>query len=300
MESTLRQPRARSMTRPRQYLGWLWLVPALAFYGTFVLYPLTQTVRYSLFEWNGIGQATWVGGDNYAAVFTNPDLYGSLLHTVMFLVYFTAIPIALGLIAAELMRSLRAKRLAGFSRVVLFLPQIVPLAAAGIAWRWLYDDNGLFNQILRAIGAGALARPWLADFDTALPAVGIVASWALTGFCTILLLSGVGRIDPSLYEAAALDGASPIQEFFAVTLPGLRHELVVSITVTMIAAIAAFDLVYMMTKGGPGNATMVPGVQIVRLAFTEGRVGLASALSVVLMCIILLVVVPIQRLNRSR
>jgi raffinose/stachyose/melibiose transport system permease protein len=278
----------------------LWLLPAATAYAMFVLYPLTQTVRYSLYDWNGIGQAVWVGAANYITVLTDPTLYESLVHTVVLIVFFSFIPIAAGLVAATFIRDARSVRASGAARTILFLPQIVPLAAAAIAWTWLYADDGLINVVLRGVGAGDLARPWLADFDTALPAVGLVGSWAMIGFCTVLFLAGIGRIDVSLYEAARLDGASGVQEFFAVTLPGLRHEILVCATVTLIGAIASFDLVYMMTGGGPGFSTMVPGVQIVRLAFTEGRVGLASALAVVLLVVVLLVVLPLQRLGRER
>ena len=284
----------------RRALALLWLLPAAAMYAAFVLYPLTQTVRFSLYDWNGIGQATWVGLQNYLVVMTDPILYESLLHTLVLIVFFSFLPIAAGLLAATSIRDARSTYAASAARTILFLPQIVPFAAAAIAWTWLYADDGLINSVLRALGGGDLARPWLADFDLALPAVGLVGSWAMVGFCTVLLLSGIGRIDSSLYEAARLDGAGAVQEFFAVTLPGLRHEILVCATVTLIAAIASFDLVYMMTGGGPGYATMVPGVQIVRLAFTEGRVGLASALAVVLLAVVLAVVLPLQRLGRER
>lgn len=297
-----RRSRAAQQARPalRRLPTLLWIVPAATMYATFVLYPLTQTVRYSLYDWNGIGTAVWVGAENYLTVLTDPTLYESLVHTVVLIVFFSLVPIAVGLVAATLIRDARSSHVAGAARTVLFLPQIVPMAAAAIAWTWLYADDGLINSALRAVGAADLARPWLADFDAALPAVGLVGSWAMVGFCTVLFLAGIGRIDVSLYEAARLDGASGIQEFFAVTLPGLRHEILVCATVTLIAAIASFDLVYMMTGGGPGFSTMVPGVQIVRLAFTEGRVGLASALAVVLLVVVLLVVLPLQRLGRER
>lgn len=294
--------RAPRIGRPgvRRVVGLVWLLPAAGFYGAYVIYPLAQTFRYSLYEWNGIGLARWSGLENYVAVVTDPALYQSLLHTVTLMVFFSLVPIGVGLVAASILRELRARRLAGAARTILFLPQIVPFAAAAVAWTWLYADDGLINQGLRALGAGDLARPWLGDFEFALPAVGLVGSWAMVGFCTVLFLAGIGKIDPALYEAARLDGAGSVQEFFAVTLPGLRHEILVCATVTLISAIASFDLVYMMTGGGPGYSTMVPGVQIVRLAFTEGRVGLSSALAVVLLLVVLLVVLPLQRLGRER
>jgi raffinose/stachyose/melibiose transport system permease protein len=183
-------------------------------------------------------------------------------------------------------------------RTILFLPQVIPLVAAGIAWSWLLSTTGLVNQILRAVGMDGIARAWLGDFDTALPAVGVIGAWVLLGLCTILLVTGMSKIDPALYEAARLDGASPIQEFLAVTLPSLRQEIGVCLTVTVIAALASFDIVYIATGGGPGRQTTVPGLEIYRLAFAHRQVGLASALGVVLMALVLLCVLPIQRLTR--
>ncbi|MEH1130131.1 carbohydrate ABC transporter permease [Micromonospora sp. CPCC 206061] len=175
----------------------------------------------------------------------------------------------------------------------------IPLVAAGIAWSWLLSSTGLVNQVLRGIGLGGLARAWLGEFDTALPAVGLIGAWVLLGLCTILLITGMSKIDPALYESARLDGAGPIREFFAITLPSLRQEIGVCLTVTVIAALASFDIVYIATGGGPGLQTTVPGLEIYRLAFAQRQVGLASALGVVLMALVLICVLPIQRLTRE-
>jgi raffinose/stachyose/melibiose transport system permease protein len=155
------------------------------------------------------------------------------------------------------------------------------------------------NQILEAAGLGDLTRAWLGDFDTALPAVGIIGIWVLLGFCTVLLLTGMTKIDAALYESARIDGAGWLTELRAITIPSLRYEVGVCLTVTTIAALAAFDIVYVSTGGGPGNSTAVPGIQIYILAFLERQVGLASALAVALMLLVLAVILPIQRLSRD-
>jgi raffinose/stachyose/melibiose transport system permease protein len=160
------------------------------------------------------------------------------------------------------------------------------------------STSGVVNQALSAVGLGSITRAWLGDFGTALPAVGVIGAWVLLGLCTVLLLAGMSKIDPELYEAAQLDGAGPVREFFAITLPSLRNEIGVCVTVTVIAALSAFDIVYISTRGGPGDATMVPGLQIYQLAFFNREVGLASALAVVLMVLVLLCVLPIQWVTR--
>jgi raffinose/stachyose/melibiose transport system permease protein len=190
-------------------------------------------------------------------------------------------------------------RLGTVARTVLFLPQVIPLVAAGIIWGWLLALPGLINQMLRAVGLGAYTRAWLGDFDWALPAVGFIGIWVLLGFCTVLLWTGMTKLDPALYESARIDGAGWFTEFVRITVPLLRHEIGVCLTVTVIAALAAFDIVYVSTAGGPGNSTAVPGIQIYILAFTQQRIGLASALAVMLMALVLVVVLPIQRLSRE-
>ncbi|WP_200920153.1 MULTISPECIES: carbohydrate ABC transporter permease [unclassified Nocardioides] len=274
------------------------VAPALAFYGYFVLFPLGTSVQYSLYDWNGIGPATWVGAENYRRVLTDPDQLETLLHAFELILFFTVVPVVLGLVAASLMHGLRPGPFATVSRTVLFIPQVIPLVAAGIVWDWVYSSDGIANEVLRAIGLGDVARPWLADFETALPAVGLIGSWVMLGLCTLLLLTGISKIDPSLYEAARIDGAGRLSELRHVTLPGLRRELGVCVTVTMIAALASFDIIYISTQGGPGRSTMVPGVEIYRLAFTEREIGQASAMAVVLMVLVLVTIVPVQRLTQ--
>lgn len=292
--------RLRKVRRPRQWSALLWVAPAFAMYAVFVLYPMLQSVQYSFYDWDGIGPSRPAGLDNWKAIFTRPELLHSVEHAFILIFFYTVLPVGLGLVAASLIRELRPSAFNTTARVVLFIPQVLPLVAAGIAWTWMYSSNGLVNQVLRAVGLEAHTRAWLGDFTFALPAVGVIGVWVMLGFCTVLLLSGIGKIDPALYEAARLDGAGRISEFFAVTLPGLRRELVVCTTFTMIAALASFDIIQISTQGGPGYQTMVPGVQIYRLTFLQQHVGQASALAVFLAALVLVLIWPIQRLGRER
>ncbi|GAA1521769.1 sugar ABC transporter permease [Sphaerisporangium rubeum] len=296
--SRRRSPRG-GLRRPG-LVGWLFILPALAFYVVFVLRPIALTFQYSLYTWDGIGPSTWAGFANYVKVFTDPDLFASILNAIKLIVFFSAIPVLLGLAIAATIRQIATSRLALVARTVIFLPQVIPLVAAGIAWTWLLSSTGVINQLLTLVGLGDITRAWLGDFSTALPAVGLIGAWVLLGLCTLLLLAGMSKIDPALYEAARLDGAGPLREFRSITLPSLRQELAVCVTVTVIAALASFDIIYISTQGGPGNSTMVPGLEIYYLAFSERQIGVASALAMVLMVIVIAVALPIQRLTRDR
>jgi raffinose/stachyose/melibiose transport system permease protein len=280
-------------------VGWLFVLPALLMYAVFVLVPILLTIYYSFHRWNGVGPMTWVGLRNYVSVFQIPNLIGSVINAFWLVLWFSFIPVGLGLIVASVMHRVATGRFGAIAQTVVFLPQVIALVAAGIIWGWLLALPGLINQILKAAGLGVLTRAWLGDFNLALPAVGVVGIWVLLGFCTVLLSTAIAKIDPAFYESARIDGANWLQEFIAITIPLLRYEIGVCLTVTVVAALAAFDIIWVTTAGGPGNATAVPGLQIYILAFTQRSVGLASALAVILMVLIIVVILPIQRLNRE-
>jgi len=294
-----RRAAAKRAVRRGTLIGWAFAAPALLAYLAFVITPLLLGVQYSFYRWNGVGPSEWVGLANYLRVFTDPNLLGAIRNAFVLIGFFTIIPVSAGLVLATLIRTMRTGFFSSASQTILFLPQIIPLAAAGIAWSWMYAQTGAVNQILNAVGLGFLARPWLGDLQTALPAVGLIGSWVLTGLCTVLFLTGIGKIDQSLYEAVRLDGANWWREFITVTIPGLRQEIAVLVTITVIAALSSFDIIFTTTLGGPGRATMVPGILIYRIGFTQSDVGLASAFGIVLMILVLACVLPIQRLARA-
>ncbi len=287
-------------SRKSRFVAWVFLTPALIAYAGFVLVPLLMSLYYSFLRWDGIGKARFNGLANYVMVLTDPDLLQIIGNAFLLVLYFTIIPVGLGLAVASAIRSHMGGPFGTATRTILFLPQVIPLVAAGIAWSWMYASSGLVNQFLRAIGLSSWARGWLGDFTFALPAVGMIGAWVLLGLCIMLLVTGITKIDPSLYEAARLDGAGAWAEFRYVTLPGLRQEIGVCVTVTIIQALAAFDIVYIATGGGPGINTMVPGLEIYRLAFAHRQVGLASALAIVLMVLVLISIAPVQWFTRER
>lgn len=283
-----RERKRASRITLQSLVPYLYLVPAAFFFITFVLVPLGQTFYLSFWDWNGISAGTWVGIDNYVGALQDPDTWSALSHSLVFIVTFCVIPVILGVTFAAILSKQQIRGLA-FFRTVIFLPQVISSVVIGVAWRWMYQDTGTVNQMLGLFGVESTI-PWLGDFTWALPAVGLIGSWVMTGLCMVLFLSGVGRIDSDLYDAAKVDGAGPFQEFFAVTLPGLRPEFIVATTITIIAALRTFDLVFVTTQGGPGKSTIVPGTEIYRTAFREGDIGYASTLAVLLAVIIFVLV----------
>lgn len=294
-----RLPRKRG-SRKARLTAFAFIAPAAIAYAAFVLVPLAMSFYYSLLRWDGIGEARFHGLTNYFTVLTDPKLLQIIGNAFQLMAYFTVIPVLLGLAVASAIRGHMAGKFGTVTRTVLFLPQVIPLVAAGIAWSWMFASTGVVNQMLKSIGLSSWVRGWLGDFVWALPAVGIIGAWVLLGLCTMLLVTGITKIDPSLYEAARLDGARPWHEFRYITLPGLRQEIGVCVTLTVISALASFDIVYISTQGGPGITTTVPGLEIYRLAFAHRQVGLASALAIVLMVLVLISIAPVQWLTRDK
>ena len=280
-----------------RFHGWLYLLPGLVIYLVFILYPILETIRTSFYRWDGFSQnRAFTGLANYANLVREPQFLTALLNNIKFILFYSIIPILIGLVLASL---LGRRKLPGltFFRAGLFLPQILSMVVVGVTWRWIFNPAfGPLNLALRSLGLDALARPWLGDFALALPAVGSVGTWVQYGFCMILFLAGMQRIPEEFYEAAELDGANEAQQLLHITLPSLRPEMAVALVTTIIAALRVFDLVYVTTRGGPGDATLVTGFLVYRAAFQQNRIGYAAAVATVMMLLILVISQVILRL----
>lgn len=288
----------RAPGEPRR-IAYLYLLPAFAVYAAFLLYPLGHSVWISLYDWDGLTLATWVGAGNYIDLVRDGQLRGAFWHAGVLILFYAVLPILLALVLTAAMSRARVRGF-GFFRTVLFLPQVIAMVVVATAWSAIYSPDGVLNTVLRAVGLGAAARPWLGDFTWALPAVGLVGSWVEIGLALVLFLAGVQRVPRELYEAARVDGAGPVREFLAVTLPALRGEIAVALTLTIVAALRSFDLVYITTHGGPGTSTSVPAFEVYHRAFDTNQVGSACAIGVTLALLILLVTVLVNRLAESR
>ena len=275
--------------KPRQdRVGYLYVLPGFLFFAAFVALPFLHAVVLSGFRWDGLSDPTWVGPQNYLNVLTEERLRVALTHSLFFIFFFSILPVSIGLFLTALMSRRKVRGLTVF-RTIFFLPQILPMVMIGLTFRWIYNPNGMLNAALTAVGLDVLTVPWLGSFTWALPAVGFVGTWAIYGLAMVLFMAGVQKIPGMLYEAARIDGAGPVREFFAITLPGLKEEIVVAMSVTLLIALRVFDVVWVMTGGGPGIATTVPSFEIYRAAFQSRSVGLAAAIGVIMAVFVVIV-----------
>jgi len=274
-------------------VGYLYLLPAFVVFALFVLAPLVHAAYISLFNWDGLTVGTWAGLANYGNVFSDPTLRSSFLHALILILFYAVLPLLIGLLLAGVMARARVRGLALF-RTILFLPQVIALVVVAVMWKMIYDpDNGVANKLLGVVGIPA--QNWLGSFSLALPSVGLIGTWVMFGLAMVLLAAGVQKIPSSLYDAARVDGAGAVREFFAVTLPALRGEIAVALTLCTIQALRNFDVVYNTTGGGPGEATSVPAYQVYTRAFETGQVGSAAAVGISLTAIIFVITLGINK-----
>lgn len=277
-----------------------YVMPALAVMTLVLLLPLGMTIGLSLTEWDGLGPITWTGGTNYLAFLDDELVVSALRNAVVLTIFTSAIPIVLGLVAAIVLSRI-GRRGRTVWRTLLFLPAVIAPVVVAVGWRLIYEPSkGLLNGLLEAVGLGGLARPWLGDFALALPATGVVATWMEYGLVMVLFLAGIQRIPTELYDAAKVDGANIWGEVRSVTLPSLRPEILVAVVVTLISSFRNFDLVFNLTRGGPGSSTVVPVLEVYRRGFLHGEIGSASALGVTLTGIIVVITLAAVALGRRR
>jgi ABC-type sugar transport system permease subunit len=291
-------PVQRSWRRYRA--GILFVLPAFILYLVFMVYPFFRSIYFSLTSWNGVTAVKeWVGLANYRGLIGDNLFWLSLLHTVIWVIIGTIAPIVVGMLLAILLW----RRPKGFTvfRTVFFMPQVLSTVVIGIVWNWIYNPIfGILNETLDSVGLTNLSRGWLGDPDVALYAVLVAAIWATIGFVFVILLAGLQNVSKDLLEAATIDGANVWQRFWNVTVPQLAGVLNVVIALLLIGGFSVFDIVFVMTGGGPANATEVLATYTYKEAFTQNNVGYASALAVVITVISLIASVTFIRLRERQ
>jgi raffinose/stachyose/melibiose transport system permease protein len=257
------------------------LLPALALYGLFVIYPISQSIRYSVFNWNGLEALTnFVGFENFRTALSDPLFLEAMRHNVIIigLSLIFQIPFALA-VAVMLNQKLRAR---GMLRLFFFAPYILSEVVTGVVFRQILRPAGFVDQTLSAVGGESLVQTWFGDPTIVLYTIFFVVSWKYFGFHMILLLAGLQLIPVELDEAASIDGATWSQHFRYGTLPLIGPTLRVSVFLSIIGSIQLFDLVWVMTKGGPVNASSTMATYLVDWAFRRSQFGYASAVSVII------------------
>ncbi len=255
------------------------MVPLLA-EALWVFWPALQGFYLALTDWDGVSAPTFVGLDNFREMAGDDTFRSATWHTVLWLILFGGLSALLGLATALLLQ--QERRGIGFYRAALFLPVVFSLVATALVWQAIYQPDGVLNQVLEAVGLGSLRHAWLADQDTALYAVIVPALWRQIGYVMVLYLAGLKGIDPALYEAAKVDGASAWQRFRHVTLPQLRSVNAVVLSVIVIDSLRSFDVVWSLTRGGPYHSSELLSTYMYSTAFQSLRLGYGSALAVVI------------------
>jgi raffinose/stachyose/melibiose transport system permease protein len=302
-EAISRSTAARAGASRRPFLTrvepYLYLAPALLVFTLFMTMPVIGTVWISLNEWDGVALAgmRFTGIDNYVDAFASGRFWSAIWHNVVLIPYFVLLPTVLGLIPAVLVHQLQLRG-SGIFQPGLFLPYIMPGVLIGVVWRWLLNPVfGPVNDVLKRMGFDPPS--WLGDFTWALPTVGLIGAWAAYGFCYVVFIAGITKIPTELYEAARLDGAGFWQELRVVTLPGLRREIAVVLSVNLINALRAFDVIKATTDGGPGGETTVLALYMINSAFGTRAVGYGTAIAVLLAVLTLVMSLLVLRLFRE-
>jgi raffinose/stachyose/melibiose transport system permease protein len=279
--------------RPRSSGYAVFLVPGLLLSLLFLAVPLAMTFTVSFTTWQGIGSPTFTGLDNYTRLLSDADFWASFRNIAFVIIGMAIVPTLLGLFLSALLFDYIGKKhgdgIVNVLRSGLYLPQVIPVAVTGLMWGWILAPEGAVNSLLGKIGLKSLAQNWLGDPDLALWTVLGVLVWMQLGYPLVLFLSGLQRIDPELYEAAALDGASWWQRFTRITVPMLRPEVYVVLVTTTIAGLKVFAQIFVLTGGGPGNATLVPSYFAYQNFFERADVGYGSAISSTITLLVLII-----------
>jgi len=258
------------------------------FYFLFVLFPATQTFYISLTSWDGIGAKKFIGLQNYWDQWTTDDtFFTALKNNMLWAVGMVIIPQIFGVIQASLIVRGKVHK-SNVYQLLFFLPQIISSVVAAIVWKWIYDPlSGPFVEFLKWAGLESLAFGWLGDPRTVVLAIFIVNVWIVTGFCTVVYGAAIRGIEEDLYEAAKIDGAGSMKQFTNITIPKIRDTMTTVTLMLLIWSLTVFDLIYVMSEGGPGYSSYVISLYVYFEGFIYNRVGFAASLSVTLTIFVL-------------
>ncbi len=266
-------------------ISYMFLAPALALIAVFLIYPAVRTVHLSFYDWNGMSEPEFVGGQNYVEIFGEQRFWDALSHNIAFTLATVATTVVGGmLLAIAIDRKMRGWPAYKF---IYYIPVMLSVTVVSVLFVKILDPNtGLLNELLRAIGLDSLAHAWLSDPRYAMASLIFVSTWQYCGFTMILFLAAMAAIPPSVHEAATLDGVSEWRRFFSITLPIIKRPTFVVIMLQIMFAFKTFDIFWVMTRGGPGTTTEVLATYLYRTAFNFTDYGKACAIAVVMLVLI--------------
>ena len=277
----------------------LFLLPALTIYIVFAIYPTYSVLEYSFTDWNGISpERKFVGLENYQRLFSDKIFWEAFRNTFVWSGVIIVINVGLGLVIAAMLARVWKARL--LIQTCIVLPVVISPMAVATIWRWMYQPTGVINQVLENIGLGAFATPWLGSPDAVLYALAFAHSWSTIGLSVIIFLAGLQAVDEDLYEAARVDGASPLQSFRHVTLPALRPVTAVVFILTLTQSFKVFDIVWATTQGGPIRFSEILSTYMYKRGALENQYGYGSAIGVALLVIVsIATIIYMQIQNRE-
>ena len=287
----------------QRLLPYLFLAPSLLLLAVFVYGPALENIVYSLFSWSSMNPDwRYVGFDNYRHLFSNHIFWASLVNNTLYAVISVAIQVFVALgIAAVLDARVFKRHLVYLFRTTFFLPSILPVTVVGLLWQLIYQPSlGLIDQLLFATGLDSLSRVWLGEEQTVMLAVIMVSQWQWTGYMVALFMVSIAAIPRALYEALEMEGASRLQQFRYITVPGVRESTLILTVITIFGAFKVFDIVWVMTAGGPNHASEVLGTHMYRSAFRDDVVGYASSVATVIFFITICVGMVQLKMQRDR
>jgi len=282
-----------------KYRIFLFTVPALLVLGTFFLYPIALSLRLSFTDFTGVGIPNDVGWKNYERIFTRSRYLDALGVTLLFTLIVVTVQTAIGLFFAALLHRLPAVR--NLCRAALFLPAMMSFVIVGYVWQFIYSPfEGGLNSLFAALGLASWQHNWIGDPDTALFALAFAHVWMFVGYSTAIFLAGYAAIPQELDEAARLEGTSGWQRFRHIEVPLLASSFTINIVLSTIGTLKTFELPFIMTRGGPDGATRTLSLHIIDSLFGKYRFGFASALSIVMLILVVVVTLAQNHVLRAR
>ena len=279
------------------YRGYLvFLIPGFILFLALIIFPFLANFAISFTRWTGVRTPIWIGLANYQKAIGDKIYWTSFKNNLYLILTMVTIPTGIGLFIAAFLFDYIEKKfgnaVVSFFRAGFYIPQIIPVVIAGVIWRWvLQPDWGVLNWALKSVGLNFMAHNWLGDSNTALLSVIAMMTWFQIGYPLVIFMAALQRVDPELYEAASIDGATWFQRFFFISIQLIRPEIYVVVLTTTIFSLKVFGQIFAMTQGGPGTSTMVASYFSYQNFFQKANVGYGATMSTVLTFIIVLLTV---------